>query len=918
MRLLRLFGLSALAIMTTSAPRLSAMQPTGQFAPACDAPEHARVLHPVHAGLPTHARGIWLDARTLRWPGDHADGRYALYASDTAQLQVQFGAPVRGAQTRIPLTVTTAQLPAAVRERVPHVAAGITLIASGDAPALDGLYRSQLVLVREDRAGLVLDATGTQLAGALDARYAAADSLTDLGVRVSNDGTSVRLWAPTAHAVSLCIHPSPTADASRLVPMTRDPRTGAWTVRFVESLSGSYYRYLVTAIVPSVGLVVNRVTDPYSVGLSANSARSAVVDLASSDVTPAGWREHATPERVRAATDLTIYELHVRDFSASDPSVPAAHRGKYLAFTEPASLGVQHLQALARAGITDVHLLPVFDIATIPEVGCFTPQVSGGPASEEQQATVMASAERDCFNWGYDPYHYTVPEGSYATDAFDAGGRIREFRRMVQALHGLGLRVGMDVVYNHTSAAGQDAHSVLDRIVPGYYHRLDADGRIETSTCCSNTATEHRMMAKLMIESAVTWATQYDIDSFRFDLMGHQPREAMERLQLAVDSATGRHIHLIGEGWNFGEVADGRRFVQASQLSLSGSGIATFNDRARDAVRGGGAGDNGTDQVTRQGFINGLTYDRNVMAPPGDAESLRTAADLVRVGLAGSLRDYRMQRSNGAVQPLSSITYGQEQPAGYVSAPGEVVNYVENHDNQTLFDLNVFKLPLETTRDDRARVSVLGSAIVAFSQGIAYFHAGQELLRSKSMDRNSYDSGDWFNRLDFTLSDNGFGRGLPPRRDNAQSWELMRPRLADASIAPTSADIRFTRDAVLDLLRIRSSTPLFRLRSAADVEQRLHFHNTGPAQEPTVIVGELDGRGMADAVFDGVLYAVNVDTVSRQLLLPALMGRPYQLHPVHRSSDAADRRATRASWEASSGALTVPARTAVAWVLERR
>lgn len=883
----------------------------------CDGAEFARVLHPVDASAPPHARAIWLDARTIRWPGAPSDGRYVLYGSDRARLQLQHGAPVRGAQSRVRVRGASAELAPEVRARFGYLAEGATLTVPVSQSALDALYRGQLVLVREDAEGNVLDATRTQLAGALDDRFASAESIADLGVRLHARATSFRLWAPTAKSVSLCIYPSPTANATRRIPMTRDVRTGAWSVRFNQSLSGQYYRYLVTVFAPSAGVVVNRVTDPYAVGLSANSERSAVLDLAASDLMPAGWRQHATPTRVKAPTDLAIYELHVRDFSMSDPEVPPAHRGKYVAFAEPSSFGVRHLKALAEAGITDVHLLPVFDIATIPEEGCITPEVSGGPASAEQQATVMASADRDCFNWGYDPYHYTVPEGSYSTDAMDARVRVREFRQMVQALHGLGLRVGMDVVYNHTSAGGQHAHSVLDRIVPGYYHRLNADGAIENSTCCSNTATEHRMMGKLMIESAVTWAAQYRIDSFRFDLMGHQPRAAMERLQLAVDSATGRHIHLIGEGWNFGEVADGRRFVQASQLSLNGSGIATFSDRGRDAVRGGSAGDNGDDQVKRQGYINGLAYDRNEMAPPDGAAELRPVADMVRVGLAGTIRGFRMEDSNGHVQALASLSYGGGQPAGYVSEPGDVVNYVENHDNQTLFDLNVFKLPLGTSREDRARVSVLGAAIVAFSQGIAYFHAGQELLRSKSMDRNSYDSGDWFNRLDFTLRDNGFARGLPPQRDNGASWDLMRPRLADPSIAPSPDDIRFARDATLDLLRIRSSTPLFRLRTAREIEARLHFHNTGPSQDPTVIVGEIDGRMMPDAIYDGVLYAINVDTVSHRLVLPELAGRSYTLHPVHRALEAADTRAASATWDASQGVISVPARTAVVWVLER-
>ena len=565
--------------------------------------------------------------------------------------------------------------------------------------------------------------------------------------------------------------------------------------------------------------------------------------------------------------------------------------------------------------MTDVHLLPVFDIASVPEQGCTTPTVpAAAPDSEAQQAAVMAGAAGDCFNWGYDPWHFTVPEGSFASDAADGAVRVREFRAMVQALHRTGLRVGMDMVYNHTTASGQHPKSVLDRIVPGYYHRLDAKGEVERSTCCDNTATEHRMMAKLMVDSAVVWARDYRIDSMRFDLMGHQPREAMERLQRAVNAAAGRPIHLLGEGWNFGEVEHGKRFVQASQLALGGSGIATFSDRGRDAARGSGWGS--AEEVRRaQGYLNGLHYDRNAHAAPSTEQELARAADMVRVGLAGTLRDYEMTTARGERRRLDRIDYNG-QPAGYASQPGEVVNYVENHDNQTLFDINVVKLPVGTAREDRARVQVLGNAIVAFSQGIAYFHAGQEILRSKSLDRNSYDSGDWFNRVDWSLQENFFGSGLPPASDNREHWPLMKPLLADATIKPAAADIRFARDAFLDLLRIRASSSLFRLRTADEVRQRLSFPNTGPAQVPTVLAGRLRGDGLAGARFKELLYLINVDKSAQTLTIDELKGRPFRLHPVHVAPTAADQRTASASVDAARGAFTVPARTAVVFVVE--
>ena len=356
-----------------------------------------------------------------------------------------------------------------------------------------------------------------------------------------------------------------------------------------------------------MGLVRQRVADPYSVSSGADARRSHVSGLDEPAVTPPGWAADRAPDTVRHATDLTVYELHVRDFSRDDRSVPAALRGRYAAFTQAGSHGMRHLRALARAGLTDVHLLPVFDFGSVPETGCTTPALSGRGADPRPQARIGAVREHDCFNWGYDPVLYSAPEGAYSSRPHDGAARLRELRQMVMALHRAGLRVGMDVVYNHTFAAGQHANAVLDRIVPGYYHRLDALGRVERSTCCDNTATEHRMMGKLMEDSVLLWARAHHIDSFRFDLMGHQPRERMERLQQRLRAELpDRVIPLIGEGWNFGEVADGARFVQASQLGLNGSGIGSFNDRLRDAVRGGGAGDSGEALLSRRGWAFGL------------------------------------------------------------------------------------------------------------------------------------------------------------------------------------------------------------------------------------------------------------------------------------------------------------------------
>jgi pullulanase/glycogen debranching enzyme len=286
------------------------------------------------------------------------------------------------------------------------------------------------------------------------------------------------------------------------------------------------------------------------------------------------------------------------------------------------------------------------------------------------------------------------------------------------------------------------------------------------------------------------------------------------------------------------------------------------------------------------------------------------------VGLAGTLKDYRMTTADGRIKALSEIDYAG-QGAGFASQPAEVVNYVENHDNQTLFDIHALKLPPATSREDRARVQVLALALTAFSQGVPYFHAGVELMRSKNGDRNSYDSGDWFNRLDWSYRDNFWGTGLPPKQDNAGFWPALKPLLADPAIKPSPADIAFTRDAFKDLLKIRASSSLSRLRSADEIQRRLRFFNTGPAQQPSVMVGHLDGRGLSGAGFAEMLYLVNADKRELTLDLAELKGRPFVLHPVHRAPDAADPRPLRLSrWDAAAGTLRMPPRTALVYVLE--
>jgi pullulanase-type alpha-1,6-glucosidase len=545
-------------------------------------------------------------------------------------------------------------------------------------------------------------------------------------------------------------------------------------------------------------------------------------------------------------------------------------------------------------------------------------------------------ADADAYNWGYDPWHYTVPEGSYATEP-DGAHRVLEFREMVQSLSRLGLRVVMDVVYNHTTASGQSAKSVLDRVVPGYYHRLDADGEVETSTCCENTASEHAMMEKLLIDSVVTWARQYKVDGFRFDLMGHHMKRNMVALRQALDVLTperddvdGRKVYLYGEGWNFGEVANGARGVNATQLNMAGTGIGTFNDRLRDGARGGGP----FSGLQEQGFLTGLFVDPNGTAQGSPAEQrdrLLHEMDWIRVGIAGNLADYTFVDRSGSTVRGRDVDYNG-QPAGYTADPQEVINYVEAHDNEALFDAIQLKAPVAATLDARVRMQNLGTSLLLFGQGVPFLHAGVELLRSKSLDRNSYNSGDWFNHLDYTARGDNWGVGLPPAPDNQSSWPLMAPLLANAALRPTSEDIRSAREHLLETLAIRASSRLFRLRTADEVRERLRFYNTGPSQLPGLIAFGLNGVNEAGGYstsgggderrgddhdgwtepFARVVVIVNAAPGQQVLVVPELAGQSLRLHPLQAVS--ADPVVRRARFERSSGTFVVPGRTAAVFV----
>ncbi|MCE7983451.1 MAG: pullulanase-type alpha-1,6-glucosidase [Caldilinea sp. CFX5] len=868
----------------------------------------------VAGGDLSKAQAHWVSQDTIAWDIQASpNATYTLvYAADGGLVLTANG--ITGGSA-LNLTYDPAGLSDAIKAKFPHLANYKAFkLSAGDLAAVPAILKGQTAIAAMS-GGVVVDATSLQIPGVLDALYTYDGAL---GVNYTGDVPTLSLWAPTAKSVKLHLFDSATAaTATQIIDMTAGDK-GVWHATGDASWTGKYYLYEVAVYVRKTGKVEqNIVTDPYSLALSTNSKRSLLVNLNDPALKPAGWDSHNVPPST-APENAVLYELHVRDFSIQDSTVPEGDRGTFNAFTHTGSNGMKHLSALAAAGLTHVHLLPAFDCATINEnkAARIEPTIpNAAPDSDQQQAAVTAVADQDGFNWCYDPYHYTVPEGSYATNPAGVT-RIIEFRKMVQALHAANLRVVMDVVYNHTAASGQDAKSVLDKVVPGYYHRLNADGNVETSTCCQNTATEHAMMEKLMIDSLVTWTSLYGVDGFRFDLMGHHMKSNMEKVRdtlRAIDPS----IVIYGEGWNFGEVANNARGVNATQLNLAGTGIGTFSDRLRDAVRGGGPFDNGNDLIKNQGFISGLYYDPNSANSGSAAEKneLLLSADQIRVGLAGNLADFEFIDRNGNLVKGSQVDYNGA-PAGYTQDPQEHIIYVEAHDNQTLWDISAYKHAAGVSMADRVRAHNLGIDFTVLAQGVPFLHAGQELLRSKSLDRNSYNSGDWFNKLDFTYQSNNWGVGLPPQGDNGSNWPIMQPLLANPALKPGSAEIQLSLAHLQTMLQVRHSSPLFRLQTEADVMARLAFHNMGPDQIPGLIVMSLsdmvDGLVDLDPAHEFIVVLFNATDEAQSFTAAALQGKPLTLHPA--LAQSADSVVKGATFDSSNGAFTIPARTTAIFV----
>ncbi|CAM8910611.1 unnamed protein product [Rhodiola kirilowii] len=866
----------------------------------------------------SYSRAHWVSESLIAWNVDIGDGSCYLYASKEANILLSEN-EITGQDVKIRLMEDKGQLPGDMIAKFPQLR-GYRAFVVPPTQDIRRLLKCQLAVAWFDFDRECRGATCLQLPGVLDDLFSYSGPL---GATFSQSAISLYLWAPTAQLVRAFIYTGPSGgDPVDVVQL--EEIDGVWRTCGPRMWEGCYYVYEVTVYHYSTMKVeICYANDPYARGLSPDGRRTLLVDLDSDLLKPDGWDKLADEKPpIDSFSDITIYELHVRDFSATDKTVQPDFQGCYLAFTS---------KVLA---LRIIHLLPTFQFAEVDDEKEHWMSVDADilerlpPDSDEQQAHITAIKDMDGYNWGYNPVLWGVPKGSYATNP-SGPSRTTEFRKMVQALNQIGLRVVLDVVYNHVHGNGPfDANSVLDKIVPGYYLRRNMDGHIENSTCVNNTASEHVMVERLILDDLLNWAVQYKIDiippvsvvlvsrpafcqililtildywsslpsqvdGFLFDLMGHIMKHTMLKAKSALrnlirerDAVDGSSIYIYGEGWDFGEVANNGRGINASQFNLPGTGIGSFNDRIRDAMLGGSP----FGHPLQQGFVTGLSLQPNDYNH-GDKDvverTLAASKDYVQIGIAANLKDYVLTNHEGKEVIGSKIYSYGGVPVAYALCPSETVNYVSAHDNETLFDIVSLKTPTEISMLERCRNNHLATSIIALSQGIPFFHAGDDMLRSKSIDRDSYNSGDWFNRLDFSYNHNNWGVGLPPKEKNEKNWPLIKPRLADPSFKPHKAQILSAIENFLNMLQIRYSTPLFRLRTAKAIKERVHFLNCGPSSIPGVIVISIEdgteglsGLSQLDENYSHIVVIHNASPTTISFAAKALQQRSYQLHPV--------------------------------------
>lgn len=543
----------------------------------------------------------------------------------------------------------------------------------------------------------------------------------ELGAIYSKESTIFRLWTPVASEVKLVLFSKEKDNFTKIeeINMSED-NNGVWIAEKKGDLDKIYYRFNV-----KIDDKQNEVIDPNSKAVSANGEYSMVVNLEKTN--PDNWENDIKPE-FKDYTDAIIYEMHIRDFTIDENS-GAEFKGKYKGVTEKGTRTkngfktcLDHVKDL---GVTHLHLLPTFDYKSVDEKNLNIPQ----------------------YNWGYDPENYNCPEGSYSTNPFDGDVRIKEFKEMVYNLHKEGLRVVMDVVYNHTYEA---ENSLFNKVVPYYYYREDENGDFSDASACGNeTASDRSMFRKFMIDSLVYWAKEYHIDGFRFDLMGIHDIETMKLIRKALDEVDDSII-IYGEGWTGGDspLKEEDRALKKNTVQYGELQIAAFSDDIRDAIKG----DVFIDE--KPGFVNG---------GQGFEES-------IKCGIVASTKHSEVN--------YKDVIYSDKF---WANEPYQTVTYASAHDNYTLWD----KLQIsaaDESEEEKIKMNKLVAAIVLTSQGISFIHAGEELLRTKcdengKLIENSFKSSDLVNKLDWTRKEKyidifNYYKGLIKLRKNHKAFRM--------------------------------------------------------------------------------------------------------------------------------------------------
>lgn len=508
----------------------------------------------------------------------------------------------------------------------------------------------------------------------------------DLGMSYSPESTTFKVWAPTAESVRLRLYDTGEGGNPNEVVNLRADQDGTWKADISGDQKNKYY----TVQARIGGRWQEEVTDPYAKAVGVNGQRGMIVDFEA--LNPSGWDNDQRPE-LKDYSEIVIYELHIRDLSMH-PESGIKNKGKFLGLAELGTqnsdgfkTGLAHIKSL---GVTHIHLLPSFDFRSIDET----------------------SLEDNDFNWGYDPQNYNALEGSYSTDPYDGRVRIREFKEMVKTLHENGLRVIMDVVYNHT---GYTEESNFNQLVPEYYYRLDSlDNFSDGSACGNEIASEKPMVRKFIKESVLHWINEYHIDGFRFDLMGLHDITTMNEISAAA-RAIDPSIFLYGEGWTAGSTPlnqdEAALKANASQLDS----VSVFSDDIRDGIKGH------VFTPEAGGFIQG-------------ADSLKES---IKFGIVAATRHPQLN--------YPKVNYSN---APWADSPLKTITYASCHDNHTLWDKINITNP-DATEEVKKRMHLMGLTLVLTSQGVPFLHAGSEILRSKNGVENSYESPDAINQIDW-------------------------------------------------------------------------------------------------------------------------------------------------------------------------